>query len=229
MIEDPPLLKVRRNFPRPDDDATRPLRHVPTGFVVDCMDGHGALDFQIKPIDQSTCKLFGTALTCHTGPDDNLAIFAAIEVSQPGDVLMVATDGFTGTAVTGDLLLGMARNRGIAGFVTDGLVRDIDGILPVGLPTFSRGVTPNSCVRNGPGTVGLPVTMAGVAVDSGDVVIGDRDGVVIVPRAKLAQVCENLVAVKEAEADLARQVRLGRDNIDSIREILASDRTQYLD
>ena len=159
----------------------------------------------------------------------SLAIFAAIEVAQPGDVLMVSTDGFTGTAVTGALLLGMARNRGIAGFVTDGLVRDIDGILPVGLPTFSRGVTPNSCVRNGPGTVGLPVTMAGVAVDAGDVVIGDRDGVVIVPRTKLAEVCENLVAVKEAEADLARQVRLGRDNIDSIREILASDRTQYID
>jgi 4-hydroxy-4-methyl-2-oxoglutarate aldolase len=229
MIQDPPLLKVRRNFPRPDDAATRPLRHVPTGFVVDCMSGHGALDFHIKPLDPSTSKLFGTAITCHTGPDDNLAIFAAVEVSQPGDVLIVATDGFTGTAVTGDILLGMARNRGIAGFVTDGLVRDIDGILPVGLPTFCRGVTPNSCVRNGPGTVGLPVTMAGVTIDSGDIVIGDQDGVVIVPRTQLAQVCESLIGVKEAEADLSRQVRLGQLRPDSIREILASDRTQYLD
>ena len=98
-------------------------------------------------------------------------------------------------------------------------VESLDDVDPEILATYAK--------------LGIPLEeqkmLAGVAVDAGDVVIGDRDGGVIVPRTKLAEVCENLVAVKEAEADLARQVRLGRDNIDSIREILASDRTQYLD
>jgi len=229
MIEEPPLLKIRRSFPRPDAAALRALHHVPTGFVVDCMDGRGALDYRIKPLDQSSCRFSGTAITCHAGPADNLAVFAAIESAQPGDVIIAAADGFTGACVTGDLLLGMARNRGVAGFVTDGLVRDVEGILYVGLPTFCLGVTPNSCVRNGPGTVGLPITMGGVTIDAGDVVVGDRDGVVVIPRDQLAQVCDKLQDVKEAEANLARQVRLGRDNLDDIRELLDSDRTQYID
>ena len=82
-------------------------------------------------------------MTCHPGPGDNLAVFAALEVAQPGDVVFAATDTFTKTCVAGDILLAMARNKGIAGFVTDGLMRDVDGILPVGLPVFCMGVTPN--------------------------------------------------------------------------------------
>ena len=229
MITDPPLLKVRRNFPRAPAATLRALHHVPTGFVVDCMDGRGALDYHIKPLDQTNCKVAGTALTCHAGPADNLAVFAAVEVAQPGDVIVAAADAFTQACVTGDLLLGMARNRGVAGFVTDGLVRDVEGILYVGLPTFCRGVTPNSCVRNGPGTVGLPVTMGGVSINAGDVVVADQDGVVVSPQQQLSQVRDTLVQVKEAEAELARQVRLGRDNLDSIRDLLNSERTQYLD
>ncbi len=229
MITDPPLLKVRRNFPRAPAATLRALHHVPTGFVVDCMDGRGALDYHIKPLDQTNCKVAGTALTCHAGPADNLAVFAAVEVAQPGDVIVAAADAFTQACVTGDLLLGMARNRGVAGFVTDGLVRDVEGILSVGLPTFCRGVTPNSCVRNGPGTVGLPVTMGGVSINAGDVVVADQDGVVVIPQQQLSQVRDTLVQVKEAEAELARQVRLGRDNLDSIRDLLNSERTQYLD
>ena len=229
MIKDPPLLKIRRNFPRPDAGLLRALHHVPTGFLVDCMDGRGALDYRIKPLAPDKCRFAGTALTCFAGPADNLAVFAALDVAQPGDIIVAGTDGFTQACVTGDLLLGMARNRGVAGFVTDGLVRDVEGILYVEMPTFCRGVTPNSCARTGPGTVGLPLSLGGVAVASGDVVVGDRDGVVVVPQAELARVCRQLATVKEAEAELARRVRLGLENIESVQELLASDRTEYLD
>ena len=98
-------------------------------------------------------------------------------------MLVVATGGYAGAAVTGDLLIGVARNRGAAGFVTDGLVRDLDDLETVGLPIFAMGVTPNSPQRRGPGSVGLPIVCGGVTVASGDVVVGDRDGVVVVPRA----------------------------------------------
>jgi 4-hydroxy-4-methyl-2-oxoglutarate aldolase len=115
--------------------------------------------------------LVGVAVTCQCGPADNLALFAALATAQPGDILVAATDGFTATSVTGDLLVGMAKNRGIRGLVTDGLVRDVAGILAVGLPVYCAGITANSPVRNGPGTVGLPVVLGGATVSSGDLLI----------------------------------------------------------
>ena len=81
--------------------------------------------------------LVGVAITCDAGPGDNLAIHGAVHAAQPGDVIVAATDGFMATAVVGDLVLGMAKNRKVAGFVTDGAVRDLAGLLSVGLPAFA--------------------------------------------------------------------------------------------
>ena len=103
----------------------------------------------------------------------------------------------------------VARNRGAAGFVTDGLVRDLDDLETVGLPTFAMGVTPNSPQRRGPGSVGLPIVCGGVAVASGDVVVGDRDGVVVVPRARIEETLKNLERVKAMEAATLERVRGG--------------------
>jgi len=123
----------------------------------------------------------------------------------------------------------MARNRGVAGFVTDGLVRDLVGVLAVGLPVYCAGVTANSPVRNGPGTVGLPVVLGGVAVQSGDIVVGDRDGVVIVPLAQAQAVLGKLEDVRRAEAGLEAKVKAGLEIPDFITSILASDRVEEID
>jgi 4-hydroxy-4-methyl-2-oxoglutarate aldolase len=232
MIEDPPLLTLRRNFPRPAPEALAALTDLPTGYLVDAQSGRGALDHRIKPLDGTpggVNTFCGTAVTCRTGPDDNLALFGAIEVAQAGDVILAATDGFTGAAVIGDLVLAMAKNRGVVAFVTDGLVRDLDGIDPVGLPVFCRGVSPNSPARNGPGTAGLPVTLGGVPVDSGDVVVGDRDGVVVVPRARVDAVIGALAAIRAAEAALEAKVEAGLAIPDFIQDLLASDRVRWVD
>ena len=111
-------------------------------------------------------------------------------------MLVAATGGFAGAAVTGDLLLGVASNRGVVGFVTDGLVRDLADLEALSLPVYAMGVTPNSPGKRGPGTVGLPIVCGGSAVASGDVVVGDRDGVVVVPRARLAETLANLTRSK---------------------------------
>jgi 4-hydroxy-4-methyl-2-oxoglutarate aldolase len=168
--------------------------------------------------------MVGVAVTCHCGPADNLALFGALAVAQRGDILVAATDGFTATSVTGDLLLGMARNRGVAGFVTDGLVRDVAGVLAVGLPSFCAGITPNSPARNGPGTVGAPVVMGGVAIESGDLILGDGDGVVVVPRGQIETVLQRLSEVRAAEAALEAKVKAGLEVPDFVQAILDSDR-----
>lgn len=232
MIESPPILTLRRNFPRPSADSLAALAGVPTGNLVDAMSGRGALDHRIKPLDRAPGglnRVCGTALTCHTGPDDNLGLYGALELARAGDVILAATDGFEGSAVVGDLLLGMAKNRGVAAFVTDGLVRDLDGIDEVGLPVFCRGVSPNSPARTGPGTAGLPITLGGVSVDSGDIVIGDRDGVVVVPRGRVDAVTAALTGIREAESAVEAKVRAGMEIPDFIRELLDSDQVRTLD
>ncbi len=207
MIEEPPPLVFAAEAKRPPAELIGRFRGVPTSFIVDAMGGTGALDWRIKPLVGRS--LVGVALTCDCGPLDNLAFMAALADCRPGDVLVVATGGYAGAAVTGDLLIGVAKNRGAAGFVTDGLVRDLEDLETIGLPVYAMGATPNSPQRRGPGSVGLPVVCGGVVVASGDVVVGDRDGVVVVPRARISATLESLELVKASEAATLERVRAG--------------------
>jgi 4-hydroxy-4-methyl-2-oxoglutarate aldolase len=207
MIEEPLPLVFAASVERPPGELVERFRDAPTSFVVDAMNGTGALDWRIRRLVGGA--LLGVALTCDCGPLDNLAFMAALADCRPGDVLVVATGGYAGAAVTGDLLLGVARNRGAAGFVTDGLVRDLEDLETIGLPVYAMGVTPNSPQRRGPGSVGLPVVCGGVPVATGDVVVGDRDGVVVVPHARVAETLDNLERVKAIEAATLERVRGG--------------------
>jgi 4-hydroxy-4-methyl-2-oxoglutarate aldolase len=228
LLKDSPLLKIKRDFRRPDASLLAGFAGVPTGHLVDAMGGRGCVDYRIRPLAPNDKVMVGVAVTCHPGPADNLAVFGALHAARRGDVVVVATDSFTATAVTGDLLLGMARNRGVAGFVTDGLIRDLAGVLGVGLPVYCRGVTANSPASNGPGTVGLPVVIGGVATDAGDIVVGDRDGVVVVPLGEAPDVLVRLKDVKVAEAELEAKVKAGLEIPDFVASILASDKVEMI-
>ena len=229
MIVDPPLLTIRANFPRPEARFVAAFAGAQTGNVVDAMGGSGALDFAIKPLEPASKVMVGVALTCNCGPGDNLALFGALSIAEPGDILVAATGAFKGAAATGDLMLGMAHNRGIAGLVTDGLVRDVAGALAVGLPVYCAGVSPNSPARNGPGTVGEPIDLGGLRIESGDILVGDRDGVVVVPRARAAAVVEVLATVRAAEAALEAKIVAGLEIPEFVEEILNSDRVVRID
>lgn len=229
MIEQPPLLRIRREIPRPPAEWLAALRDVPTGNVVDAMLGRGALDPRVQPVlgtEPRFCRFVGTAVTCFCGPDDNLALLAALSVAAPGDVLVAATEGFVHGAVCGDILAGMAKNRGVVGIVTDGAVRDRAGLREVGLPVFAAAVTPNSAAKSGPGTVGLPVVVGGVRVSAGDILVADEDGVVVVPRTQTEAVIARLRMVREAERQLLDQVARGLDLPASVAQLLASDRVE---
>ena len=228
MIKDPPILTIRRAFPRPAAELVARFRGAMTGHVVDAMGGSGALDWRIKPLDHHRASFCGTAVTCDAGPADNLALFGALQVLEPGDVIMLATGGSMAAAVTGDLAVGMARNAGCAALVTDGAVRDTTGIVDVGLPVFCAGVTPNSPSRNGPGTVGQAIVIGGRSVMSGDIVLGDGDGVVVVPLALAEEVLRKLAEVRAAEALLEAKVKAGLRMPDFAATLLASDRIEYL-
>jgi 4-hydroxy-4-methyl-2-oxoglutarate aldolase len=229
VIEDPPLLQIRRNFTRPDRALLARFVNVQTEHLADAMGGRGALDFLVKPVDPDRANFTGSAVTSLCGPGDNLALVASLALLQPGDVIVAATDAHSVLAVVGRRVSGMARNRGAVAVVTDGLARDAPGIRASGVPVFCRGITPNSATAAGPGTVGQPVVIGGVAVQSGDIVVGDADGVVVVPLVRADEVLIRLEAVRAREADLAEKLASGLGVPRRVTELLGSPQVKYLD
>lgn len=229
MLEDPPVLTVRRRFARPSAQQLQAFRGVPTAQIVDAMDGRGALDRAVKPQVRPGAPIVGPALTAFAYPADNLALLGCLDVLQPGDVVVCATDGYRETAITGDLLAGMLRNAGAAALVTDGAIRDQEGVEGMGLPVWHGGVTPNSPARFGPGTIGLPVTCGGVPVASGDLIVADRDGVVVVPFARIDAVAGRVQAIREAEAATEAKVKAGMTRPPWLDHVFGTDKVREVE
>ncbi|MEO0671904.1 MAG: RraA family protein [Pseudomonadota bacterium] len=229
MLKEPPLLEIKRTWPRPDLDRLAAFDGAQTGHLVDALSGRGALDAAIKPVAADASSFIGTALPVLTGPNDNLAIIAAVAKARPGDVVVAASESFSGSAVVGDIAAMMAKNAGCRAIVIDGMARDLVGIEAVGLPVFAKGITPNSCVKSGPGRVGFPVVAGGVQVAPGDIVMGDRDGVVVVPRERLEEVAGKVQAIREVEAGVIKDVEQGLTTFPFMEELLNSDRVTYVD
>jgi 4-hydroxy-4-methyl-2-oxoglutarate aldolase len=220
-------VSICKNFTRPAAKIVRQLV-VPTGYITDVQERRGALDCSIKPVFEFP-PIAGPAVTVKTVPDDNLAVFAALDVVQAGDVLVIAAEGWTGSAVFGDLIAGMFKNIGVAGVVTDGAVRDVSGLSQVGLPVFARGLTANSSQKNGPGSVGLEISIGGVIIRSGDIVVGDRDGAAILPQEKVHSAMEKMKAVEERERKMEARIAEGMTKPEWVERFLSGDRVQYIE
>ena len=231
MIEEPPKLTIRRPDRRPTAAQIKAFRGVPTGFVNDAMEGGAAMGPTIRALAPGVLpdQVAGPALTCGNGPADIMATLAALAFLRDGDVLVAAVAGHQGCAAAGDRVAGMARNGGAAGFVTDGPMRDLDGVVKVGMPCWCSGLTPNTPFTTGPGTVGLPVMLGGQRVETGDMIVADRDGVVVVPFARLDAVIAQLAEVRALEDALDAEIANGLAVPDAVREWLQSDVVRFVD
>jgi 4-hydroxy-4-methyl-2-oxoglutarate aldolase len=227
MIGDPPVLTLRRHFERPTVAQVAAFDKVQTGFVVDAQMGQGAIDRRIKPL--WPCAVVGPAVTARCGPRDNMAVWVAMKIARPGDVLALHTGGYEDAAVIGDHVAAIAKSLGVVAVVTDGLVRDIEGLEQVGLPVFCLGLTPNSPYKHGPCEVGTRVSLGGVAIDAGDILVGDRDGVAVVPRARIDEVIAGLEDVREKERATGERIAAGATIPDWVDELIGSSRTRLLD
>jgi len=227
MIEEPPLLRIltRGSRNRPTEAQIKAFEGAQTGHICDALGGQGAMDMGVKPLVGTPHSLCGPALTADCGPRDILALLTALGEMDPGDVVMQSTGGWTGCAGIGDMVSGMAKNGGAAGVVTDGCARDLPGIQALDFPLFCRGLSPNSPYSKGPGSVGYPVMMGGVEVSSGDMIVGDQDGVVVVPFAKIDEVIAALEDVRAAETALEHQVKDGLIRADDITDLANGPQT----
>lgn len=155
------------------------LQAIPTSIIGDVM-GRLVGTTGLRPVHRSSFTLCGNAVTVRVRAGDNLLIHRALDLLQPGDVLLVDGEGDVSRALVGEIMMTIARVRGALGFVMDGAVRDVDSFEEHRFPCWARGVSLRGPYKDGPGSINQPVTVGGMVVHPGDVVVGDSDGVVAV-------------------------------------------------
>jgi 4-hydroxy-4-methyl-2-oxoglutarate aldolase len=200
---------VGPDFPRPSAALISQLAQHETAKIGDSMAGYGAAHHEIKPL-RFEMRICGPAVTVLTRPGDALYVQKVIEFIQPGDVVVIDAAGYKDVAVIGERLAHYMKLRGAKGIVVDGAIRDSMGIVEVGMPTFAR----SQCIRIfgsvGPGAINVPVTCGGVAVNPGDIICGDADGIVIVPRGDAQRVADLADVHLANELARKREVESGK-------------------
>ena len=195
---------------RPDSSLVQRAAGFSTATLGEATGKRIDLPAAIKPISQRM-RVCGPAITVRSPARDNLTLHQAIYVANPGDVLVVEVSGFYEAGYWGEIMTHAALHRKIAGLVIDGCVRDSDPLEEMGFPVFARGLCIRGTVKRGKGRVNRPITIGEISIVPGDLVVGDRDGVVVIPQSEILQVL--------AEAEKRNQKE------DRVKEDLAAGKT----
>ncbi len=207
------MTHVIKNYPKVDAEMVRRFREIPCATAYEAAGQRGMMDPAIRPI-YPTAKICGPALTvsCHVG--DNLMIHKAVAIAQPGDVLVVTIRSDARSGAWGEILTTAAQARGVTGLVIDGGVRDVEANEKKRFPIFSRGIAVGATMKKNLGTINHPIVCGDVEVRPGDLVLADRDGVVIVPREKCEQILSESVAREEREKVLMEKLGEGNTTLE---------------
>jgi regulator of RNase E activity RraA len=194
-------FRVLNNHQRSAPDMVAAFARIPTAIISDNINRMVAAGPRLRPL-HAKGGLAGTALTVKTRPGDNLMIHKAVDIAEPGDVIVVDAGGDLTNSLIGELIISHARSRGVAGFVVDGAARDLDAISVSDYPIYAAGVSHRGPYKDGPGEVNVPVSLDGMVVEPGDIVVGDMDGVLAIPRLEASAILEAARAQEKREADI---------------------------
>ena len=200
----------RRHPPAPqaDPDVLAELRRIPTALLSDNMRGLvGTVN--LRPLHRSG-RMAGTALTVRVRAGDNLVLHRALDHCRPGDVVVVEAAGYLGQAVTGKIMARYLESIGAGGLVVDGALRGADEISRRDFPCFARGVTCRGPYKSGPGEINVPVSIDGMAVSPGDIVVGDGDGLVAFPQEAARELVAKAKEQQRKEAEGVQALLEGR-------------------
>ncbi|BCQ28148.1 RraA family protein (plasmid) [Caballeronia sp. NK8] len=191
------------------DEALKQAEPLPTPNLSDAMGKIMPACVALKPMHRLTRPMIGRALTVRVPPGDNLFAYKAIASATRNDVIVIDAGGVLEQAIIGEIMTTLAASRGVAGIVVHGAIRDIDIVSVSEFPVFACGYTYRGPYRDGPGEINVPVALAGMPVAPGDLVVGDANGVVVVPHADVGQVLETARRIKEREIRIVEQIELG--------------------
>jgi len=184
------------------------LKAIGSTIIADAMGRFNAMK-GIKHFNEPHVRMAGQALTVKTIPGDNLMIHKAIDIGSYGDVMVVDGGGDIERALLGEIMCKIGQKNGISGYVVDGAIRDAEAIRQMGFPVFAKGTNPGGPFKEGPGKINVAISCAGVPVNPGDVIVGDSDGVVVVPYEQAAEVLEKAKSVQAYELDVLDQIEAG--------------------
>ena len=216
-----PGFRIRSSIERPDAALVAGFGKFDTPAISDRMNRLYAMATGIRNVTDESLSILGPACTVKVYPGDNLMVHKSLDVAQPGDVVVIDTSASAMTAVLGDLISTKARHRGIAGFVVDGLVRDLEDIRALAdFPVYARGTTPIGPLHRGPGEINYPVSVGGIVVFPGDIIVGDVNGVVVIPKGIASELLDRLSAVAAKESDYVAAVKEGDFSNDWVDTVL---------
>ena len=195
------LPDVIRDFERVDPAIVAQAAQFPSSILADVAGRRGALSGRIGAL-ASTMKFAGPALTVEVRPGDNLMIHAAMAIAKPGDVLVIDGKGDLSSALMGEIMCQQCVAIGVAAVVIDGAVRDSVALRELGLPMYAAGLNPNGPTKFVPGRLNHPISIGGVSIKPGDLVVGDADGVTVIEREKAAAMLP--LAVKKVADETQR-------------------------
>jgi regulator of RNase E activity RraA len=216
-----PGFRIRERIDRPPAELVAGFGAFDTPAISDRMNRLYAMAQGIRNLTHEHLRILGPACTVKVYPGDNLMVHKALDIAQPGDVIVIDTSASAMTAAAGDLISTKARHRGVAGFVVDGLVRDLEEIRALGdFPVYARGVTPIGPLHRGPGEINYPVSVGGIVVFPGDIIVGDLNGVVVVPSGIAPELLDRLTVQAAKETDYVAAVREGDFSNDWVDALL---------
>ena len=202
-----PGFRILTAPPRLPAELIERFRGLASSNLADAMGRFNFMDPEIQ--SRSSLMLCGLAVTVNARPADNLMVHKALQVATPGDVVVVSTGGNRNSAVFGELMCHTATAAGLGGIIVDGAIRDVEGITRLGFPAFSRTVSPGSCDKDGPGEINVPICCGGTVVCPGDLVVGDSDGVAVVPRGDAEVVLKLVGELMAREAKRIAEIKGG--------------------
>lgn len=214
----------------PEAEVVEAFKSLPPANVADCMGRLCALSSQIRLLSSPKEPIMsGVALTVKARPGDNLMIHKALNLAGPGDVIVVSNEGDRSQSLVGEVMLTYAQYKGLTGLVFDGPIRDIDAISKMGIPVYGTGTTPGGPYKEGPGEVNVPIACGGIQIEPGDIILGDADGVIVIPRRDAKAILE--IARKFSATDAAKVVAAGNGTADRswVDKTLAAKNCEIID
>ena len=204
------IQRAKAHFPKLSAEELSAWKAIPVAIAGDAMNRQNLLHSRIRPLGQNY-HLLGQARTVSVIAGDNSAIHAVLGLVEPGQVLMVDGGGHTDRALWGDILSSVAKRKNLAGIVLDGAVRDVAELRASDMPVYASGVSPAGPTKGWGGTIDTAISCGGVAVKPGDVILGDDDGVAVIPIERVAAI-KTLAEERLAfEADVLKRIANGED------------------
>lgn len=214
----------------PDKELIERLRQIPAANIADTMGRSCAMHPRIKPMSGFSGIFAGAALTVKARAGDNLFIHQALDMAEPGDVIVVSNEEDQRRALMGEIMFTYAMNqRRLGGLVLDGPVRDVDALRAMPLPVYATGSTPGGPYKEGPGEINVPIACGGVSVNPGDVILGDLDGVIVIPLKDAQAVLEAAEELHKTDAAKVLAAQNGTANRAWVMKTLEAKKTEFID